>query len=157
MTLKLNMMILGLCAAAGLMAADVHSDAGTAKNTAEKLLTEVKAARVASTDLAMQLKSKSADMSKVTEDVATVEKSAIAIQSLMETLESKSGELYSKQQANLSSAKQLSELLNVFVANKKNLVADGATPEERERIRAYALMVSQRADSLEKSIRRMAL
>ncbi len=157
MTLNLNVMILGLCTAAGLMATDVTLGDGTPKQTVERLRVETKATKVASLDLAAQLKSKSADLTKVTEDVAAIEKSAGAIHSLVEQLESQKSQLTSKQQVELQNARQLTDLLHIFLDNKKTLVADGASPEERERIRQHARSVADRADRLEKVLLRMAI
>ena len=157
MTFNLNVMILGLCTAAGLMAADVTSAAGTPKQTADQLLAEAKATRVASLDLATQLKAKNANLAKVTDDVAAIEKSAGAIHSLVQQLESHKSQLTPRQQAELTNVKQLSELLHVFLDNKKTLVAHGAGPEDRERIRLYAKSVADRAEMLEKTLRRMAM
>ena len=157
MKLTLNAMILGLCTAAGLLANDVNPNALTPKQTAEQLLTAATSTRKASLDLVAQLKAKNADLSKVSEDVSVIEKSAEAISSLVATMESHTNELTSKQKAELPKAKQLSELLQLFLAQKKDLVADGATPEERERIRAKAQMVAQRAEILEKLVRRMGI
>lgn len=53
--------------------------------------------------------------------------------------------------------KQLTELLHIFLENKKSLVADGAAPSERERIRANAMMIADRAERVEKLVRKMAM
>ena len=98
-----TMLEVGLSTAAGLMATDVNSDSGTEEH-----------------------KAKSVDMSKVTGDVATVEKLADPIQSLVQNW-------------------------------SQNLVAVGDPTKERERARAYPMKVDQRAELLEKSIRRMAV
>lgn len=157
MKLTLNSMILGLFAAAGMLANDATSNAVSPKQTAEQLLTAATATRTAALDLMNQLKGKKADTSKVSEDVATIEKSAASIHTLLEQLESKKSELNSKQQAELPKAKQLADLLHLFLGQKKDLAADGVSAAERERIRSNAQMVARRAELLEKSVRRMGL
>ena len=64
---------------------------------------------------------------------------------------------YGRAEASIAKAKQLAELLHVFLANKKDMTAGGAAPEERDRIRANAQMVAQRAELLEKAVRRMGI
>ncbi len=157
MTFKLNLMILGLCSVAGLAAADANLNPGTPKQTADQLLVEAKATRVASLDLVTQLKSRQANLAKVSEDVAAIEKSAGAVHTLVGHLDGHKSQLTAQQQTTLADVKQLTELLHIFLENKKSLVADGASPSERERIRANAMMVAARAERVEKLVRKMSM
>lgn len=140
-----------------LFGADVNAGASTPKNTAEKLLTESRAARQTATQLADQLKRKNADLSKVSEHVASVEQNAAKINGLLAELENSGASFNSRQRETLDHTKKLAELMNVFLDVKKSMVADGASAAEREMIRSQALGVAKRAELIEKNVSKMGL
>lgn len=136
---------------------DVNAGASSPKETASKLLAESRTARQTATMLADQLKKKNADLSKVSEHIANVEQSASNIQSLLAALEGSGVSMNERQRASLDTSKKLAELMNVFVSNKKSMVADGASGEEREMLRAQALGAAKRAELIEKNVMQMGL
>lgn len=140
-----------------LFGADVNAGASTPKDTAAKLLSESRAARQTATQLAYQLKQKNADLSKVGDHIASVEENANKIQDLVKELETSGATLNQRQRATLDNTRQLAELMKVFLDNKKTLVADGASPEEREMLRAQAVGVAKRAEMIEKNVSKMGL
>ncbi len=140
-----------------LFGADVNAGASTPKETASKLLAESRSARQAANQLATELKNKNADLSKVNEHIASVEQNAANIQSLLSSLEGSAANLNDRQRASLDQTKKLAELMNVFLNNKKALVADGATSEDREAIRLQALGAAKRAELIEKNVVKMGL
>lgn len=140
-----------------LFGADVNAGASTPKNTAEKLLTESRAARQTATQLAEQLKRKDADLSRVGEHVASVEQNAAKIHGLLAELEGSGASFNARQRAALDQTKQLAVLMNVFLDVKKAMVADGTGADEREQLRSQALSVAKRAELIEKNVVKMGL
>lgn len=140
-----------------LFGADVNAGASTPKDTAAKLLAESRAARQTATQMALQLKQKNADLSKVGDHIASVEENATKIQGLLKDLETSGATLNERQRATLDNTRQLAELMKVFLDNKKTLVSDGASPEEREMLRAHAVGVAKRAELIEKNVSKMGL
>lgn len=140
-----------------LFGADVNAGASTPKDTAAKLLSESRAARQTATQLAYQLKQKNADLSKVGDHIASVEENATKIQDLVKELEASGATLSQRQRATLDNTRQLAELMKVFLDNKKTMIADGASPAEREMLRAQAVGVAKRAELIEKNVSKMGL
>lgn len=140
-----------------LFGADVNAGAATPKDTAAKLLVESRAARQTATQLAYQLKQKNVDLSKVSDHIASVEENATKIQDLVKELETSGAALNQRQRATLDNTRQLAELMKVFLDNKKTMIADGASPEEREMLRAQAVGVAKRAELIEKNVSKMGL
>ena len=140
-----------------LFGADVNAGASTPRNTAERLLAESRAARQTATQMAEHLKKKNADLSEVNEHIASVEESATKIQTLLKELETSTSNLNDRQRAALDRSVKLAEVMNVFLNNKKTMLADGASAEEIATMRAQAIGVAKRAELIEKSVSKMGL
>ena len=57
----------------------------------------------------------------------------------------------------LTHSRKLAEVMDVFVDNKKTMVADGASSEERNALRMQSLGTAKRAELIEKNVLRMGL
>jgi len=137
-----------------MLAADTNN---SVKSTVDQLLTEARQVKKTADELSNRLKAKNADLTNLAEPFSMVEKGAANIQNLVGELHSASLTLNSKQKARLDNTKALAELMNVFVVNKKNLLADGASAEDREQLRANAMSVAKRAELIEANLLRMGL
>ena len=51
----------------------------------------------------------------------------------------------------------MAEILNVFVENKKQMLASVTSPKDRDSVRYQAIGVAQRAELIEKTIARLGL
>lgn len=140
-----------------LFGADLNAGASTPKDTAARLLAESRATRQTAMQMAEQLKKKNADLSQMQQHLATVEQGATKIQSLLKELENSGATLNERQRASLETSHKLAEVMNVFVENKKTLVAGSASREEREQLRGQALGVAKRAELIEKHVSKMGL
>ncbi|MGB9610680.1 MAG: hypothetical protein ACPL7M_06880 [Bryobacteraceae bacterium] len=143
-----------LCAAT-LLAADADSKAAL-KDTAQKLITESRTTREMAMQIAEQLR-KSADTGAVRDQIATLEQHAASIRQLIADLESKGTELTAKQRQQLETARKVAEILNVFIENKKQMLASVTSPRDREQVRYQAIGVAQRAEMIEKTISKLGL
>lgn len=145
----------GILCAAGLLAAQVNAPANL-KETKDKLLAESRTAREMALQIANQLR-KSADASGVRDQIATLEQHAAAIRQLVGELESSAATLTAKQRQQIETARKVAEILNVFIENKKAMLASVASPEDRENIRYQAIGVAQRAEMIEKTVAKLGL
>ncbi|GIU75632.1 MAG: hypothetical protein KatS3mg004_2719 [Bryobacteraceae bacterium] len=143
-----------LCAAT-LLAADADSKAAL-KDTAQKLITESRTTREMAMQIAEQLR-KSADTGAIRDQIATLEQHAASIRQLIADLESKGNELTARQRQQLETARKVAEILNVFIENKKQMLASVTSPRDREQVRYQAIGVAQRAEMIEKTISKLGL
>jgi hypothetical protein len=137
--------------------ADLNGSASAPKDTAAKLLAESRTARQTALQMAEQLKRKNADLGGMQEHVATVEQSAVKIQGLLKELENSGANFNERQRAALDMSQKLAEVMNVFVENKKTMVAGAATREEISQFRGQALGVAKRAELIERHVAKMGL
>jgi septal ring factor EnvC (AmiA/AmiB activator) len=143
--------------ASGLFAADVNGGAGSPKSIADRLLAESRSVKQTANQMAEQLKRKDADLSKVNEHVASVHQGSENIQKLIAELEASGASFTAKQRESLDTSRKLAEVMDVFVDNKKTMVADGASSEERNALRMQSLGTAKRAELIEKNVLRMGL
>lgn len=143
-----------LCAAT-LLAADADSKAAL-KDTAQKLIMESRTTREMAMQIAEQLR-RSADTGAIRDQIATLEQHAASIRQLIADLESKGNELTARQRQQLETARKVAEILNVFIENKKQMLASVTSPREREQVRYQAIGVAQRAEMIEKTISKLGL
>lgn len=153
-TLGMLTMALG---ATMVFGADLNASASAPKDTAAKLLSESRTARQTALQIAEQLKRKNADLGGMQEHVATVEQSAVKIQGLLKELENSGVNFNERQRAALDMSHKLAEVMNVFVENKKTMVAGTATKDEISQFRGQALGVAKRAELIEKNVVKMGL
>lgn len=104
-----------LCAAA-FLPADADEKANL-KDTAQKLITESRAAREMAMQIADQLR-KSSDTASVRDQIPVLEQHAASIRQLTGELESKGTTLTSRQRQQFETARKMAEILNVFIENK---------------------------------------
>jgi len=143
-----------LCAAA-LLAADADERANL-KEMAQKLITESRITREMAMQIADQLR-KSSDTASVRDQIPVLEQHAASIRQLIGELESKGATLTSKQRQQLETARKVAEILNVFIENKKQMLASVSSPRDRDNVRFQAIGVAQRAEIIEKTISRLGL
>lgn len=143
-----------LCAAA-LLAADADEKAAL-KDMAQKLIAESRTTRQMAMQIADQLR-RSADTAPVREQIPVLEQHAASIQRLIGELESKGSTLTDKQRRDLETARKVAEILNVFIANKKQMLSAVSSPRDRDNVRFQAIGVAQRAEMIEKTISRLGL
>ncbi len=143
-----------LCAAA-LLAADADEKANL-KDMAQKLITESRATREMAMQIADQLR-KSSDTAPVRDQIPVLEQHASSIRQLIGELESKGTTLTSRQRQQLETARKVAEILNVFIENKKQMLASVSSPRDRDNVRFQAIGVAQRAEMIEKTISRLGL
>jgi len=143
-----------LCAAT-LLAADADSKAAL-KDTAQKLIMESRTTREMAMQIAEQLR-RSADTGAIRDQIATLEQHAASIRQLIADLESKGNELTARQRQQLETARKVAEILNVFIENKKQMLASVTSPRDREQVRYQAIGVAQRAEMIEKTISKLGL
>jgi hypothetical protein len=143
-----------LCAAA-LLAADADERANL-KDMAQKLITESRTTREMAMQIADQLR-KSSDTASVRDQIPVLEQHAASIRQLIGELESKGATLTSKQRRQLETARKVAEILNVFIENKKQMLASVSSPRDRDNVRFQAIGVAQRAGMIEKTISRLGL
>lgn len=146
---------LAMLCAATLLAADADSKAAL-KETAQKLITESRTTREMAMQIAEQLR-KSADAGAVRDQIATLEQHAASIRELITELESKGANLTARQRQQLETARKVAEILNVFIENKKQMLASVTSPRDRDQVRYQAIGVAQRAEMIEKTISRLGL
>jgi RecA/RadA recombinase len=146
---------LALLCATTLLVADADSKAAL-KDTAQKLITESRTTREMAMQIAEQLR-KSADTGAIRDQIATLEQHAASIRQLITDLESKGSDLTAKQRQQLETARKVAEILNVFIENKKQMLASVTSPRDREQVRYQAIGVAQRAEMIEKTISRLGL
>ncbi len=143
-----------ICAAA-LLAADADEKANL-KDMAQKLITESRATREMAMQTADQLR-KSSDTASVRDQIPVLEQHAASIRQLIGELESKGTTLTSRQRQQLETARKVAEILNVFIENKKQMLASVSSPRDRDNVRFQAIGVAQRAEMIEKTISRLGL
>jgi hypothetical protein len=143
-----------LCSVA-LLAADADSQANL-KDMAQKLITESRTTREMATQIAEQLR-KTADTASVREQIPTLEQHAASIRQLISDLESQGTALTARQRQQLETARKVAEILNVFIENKKQMLASVTSPRDRDQVRYQALGVAQRAEMIEKTISKLGL
>jgi|GEM_PF-2734395 len=146
---------LALLCATTLLAADADSKAAL-KDTAQKLITESRTTREMAMQIAEQLR-KSADTGAIRDQIATLEQHAASIRQLIADLETKGTDLTAKQRQQLETARKVAEILNVFIENKKQMLASVTSPRDREQVRYQAIGVAQRAEMIEKTISKLGL
>jgi len=146
---------LALLCATTLLVADADSKAAL-KDTAQKLITESRTTRDMAMQIAEQLR-KSADTGAIRDQIATLEQHAASIRQLIADLESKGSDLTAKQRQQLETARKVAEILNVFIENKKQMLASVTSPRDRDQVRYQAIGVAQRAEMIEKTISRLGL
>jgi RecA/RadA recombinase len=146
---------LALLCATTLLVADADSKAAL-KDTAQKLITESRTTREMAMQIAEQLR-KSADTGAIRDQIATLEQHAASIRQLIVDLESKGSDLTAKQRQQLETARKVAEILNVFIENKKQMLASVTSPRDRDQVRYQAIGVAQRAEMIEKTISRLGL
>lgn len=155
----LNKMTWTLTAALALavpaMAVDPTSNDASTKPAIEQLREESRAAKKTATDLAAMLKNKNADLSKAAEQVSAVDKSHETIKELMARLGAESAQWDERKKASFEQARQVADVMSVFVDNKKNIAQNGLEAADRERLRMNAIGVAQRAELLEKALSRL--
>lgn len=143
-----------LCAAA-LLAADADERANL-KDMAQKLITESRTTREMAMQIADQLR-KSSDTASVRDQLPVLEQHAASIRQLIGELESKGATLTSKQRQQLETARKVAEILNLFIENKKQMLAAVSSSRDRDSVRLQAIGVAQRAGMIEKTISRLGL
>jgi hypothetical protein len=143
-----------LCAAA-LLAADTDSQASL-KDMAQKLITESRTTREMAMQIAEQLR-KTSDTAAVRDQIPVLEQHAASIRDLINELESKGTALTSRQRQQLETARKVAEILNVFIENKKQMLASVTSPRDRDTVRYQAIGVAQRAEMIEKTISKLGL
>jgi septal ring factor EnvC (AmiA/AmiB activator) len=136
-------------------AADPNNASAAAKPVLDQLLEESRVAKKSASELAAMLKSKNADLSKAAEQIAQVEKSQGTIKELMAKLEGEATQWDSRRKASVEQARKVTEVMGVFVENKKDIAEAGIDAENRERLRMNAVGVAQRAELLEKTLAKL--
>ncbi|MEJ5369956.1 MAG: hypothetical protein WHT08_16705 [Bryobacteraceae bacterium] len=143
-----------LCAAS-LLAADADEKTSL-RDMAQKLITESRATREMAMQIADQLR-KSADAGSVRDQIPALEQHAASIRQLIAELESKGTTLTARQRQQLETARKVAEILNVFIENKKQMLASVSSPRDRDNVRYQAIGVAQRAEMIEKTISKLGL
>lgn len=143
-----------LCAAA-LLAANTDSKPSL-KDTAQKLIAESRATREVAMQIAEQLR-KTADAAAVRDQIPVLEQHAASIRQLISELESQGTALTARQREQLETARKVAEILNVFIENKKQMLASVASRRDSDQARFQAIGVAQRAEMIQKTIARMGL
>lgn len=143
-----------LCAAA-LLGADTDSQASL-KDMAQKLIAESRTTREMAMQIAEQLR-KTADTGAVRDQIPVLEQHAESIRQLIGDLEAKGTTLTARQRQQLETARKVAEILNVFIENKKQMLASVTSPRDRDNVRYQAIGVAQRAEMIEKTIAKLGL
>ena len=143
---------LGMAVAA--FAADPTVPGATQQPLNQQLMSEARSTAKLASDLMLKLKTPDADLSGLSASVETIEKNVAEVTSLVAQLEAKRSTMKPKQLEQLDRIKQLSELMQVYVNQKKEFAA-AQNPEARQQMRAYAQMVRDRATLIEKSAQRI--
>jgi homoserine dehydrogenase len=137
--------------AAGLAVAEpattVNSDS---REVLKQLSSEAAEARKSASEIATVARDKRADLSVVNERLADVEQRAARIKELVAQLEN-SPDL-NLAPAEMDRLKQLAELMNIFLENKKAVATDGLSAADRTALRNHALSVATRAEMIEKTV-----
>lgn len=150
MTKKLNLLALCLGAAVTAFAADSSVPArSSSQPLSSQIASEARTTAKVAGDLAVSLKKKNADLSNLNDSVATIEKSIAEINRLTAALAAKRAEMPAKQVAELDRIQKLSELMQVFLKNKKEMAAEGTA--NRQMLRTQAEAVQTRAELIAKA------
>lgn len=156
MTKHLNLLALCLGAAVTAFAADSNVAANSSSlPLSSQIASEARTTAKVAGELATTMKKKNADFSNLNESVAAIEKSVAEINRLAAELDAKRAEMPAKHAAEIDRIKQLSELMQVFLNNKKGLVPEGAA--KREMIRVQAEAVKTRAALIVKSASKLGV
>jgi hypothetical protein len=118
----------------------------------EQLKAEARELRVLANDVASTLKQKNADVGVVEAKLDQFVQHAGEINRLVAEMESSGLTLDARRQSEFERLKGLATTLNIFVDNKKELLAGGNAASQREQLRAHAVGVANRADLIEKTV-----
>lgn len=150
MTKKLNLLALCLGAAVTAFAADSTVPAHSSNQPlSSQIAAEARTAAKVAGDLAVSLKKKNADLSNLNDSVAAIEKGIAEINRLAAELDTKRAEIPAKQVAELDRIQKLSELMQVFLNNKKEMASEATT--NRQMLRTQAEAVQTRAELIAKA------
>jgi len=142
MSKHVNLMALCLGAAAMAFAGGANDPAGSsAQQLSSQIASEARATGKAAGELAAALKKKNADLSNLNESVMAIEKSAAEVSRLAVELDAKRAGMPAKDAAEVERIRQLSELMQVFLNNKKELAQDGAAKRDLIRVQAEAVQI----------------
>ena len=147
---NLNLMALCLGAAVTAFAADPNiptTPSGQPLST--QIASEARSAHKLASNVVETLKQKNASLESVHESVSSIEKNITEINRLVAELDGKRATMSPKQIAELNRLKTLSETMQVFLNNKKQMAEAGA--ENRQMVRSQAMAVRQRAELIEKT------
>jgi len=135
-------MALCLGAAAMAFAGGANDPAGSsAQQLSSQIVSEARATGKAAGELAAALKKKNADLSNLNESVMAIEKSAAEVSRLAAELDAKRAGMPAKDAAEVERIRQLSELMQVFLNNKKELAQEGAAKRDLIRVQAEAVQI----------------
>jgi hypothetical protein len=147
---NLNLMALCLGAAVTAFAADPNvSTTPSNQPLNAQIASEARSAHKLASNVVETLKQKNASLDSVHESVSSIEKNVAEINRLVAELESGRSAMNAKQLAELDRLKTLSQTMEVFFNNKKQLAEAG--PENRQSVRSQAIAVRQRAELIEKA------
>lgn len=147
---NLNLMALCLGAAVTTFAADPNvPTAASSQPLSAQIASEARSAHKLASNVVESLKQKNASLDGVHESVSSIEKNITEINRLVAELDGKRATMSPKQIAELNRLKTLSETMQVFLNNKKQMAEAGA--ENRQMVRSQAMAVRQRAELIEKT------
>lgn len=155
--MKKNIHLMALCLGAAVTAFAANPTVPASTNNqplSVQIAGEARAAGKLAADLTEALKRKNADLTNVSESVATIEKSIASIEGLIAQLDASRATMTAAQIAELDRMKQVSGIMQVVFKNKKEL-ASSSGEAVRQQLRAHALMVKERAELIEKSAKRI--
>lgn len=135
----------------------IPASANSNAPVSQQLVTEARELKLVADNLAAQLKSRGADVSAAESRLEQFTQRASEISRLVAELEQSGLTLDARRQREFDRLKNLAETLNLFVDNKKELLANGNPTAQRLDIRAQAVGVAIRADLIEKTVRKLGL
>lgn len=148
--MKTTLSMILVCALAVIPAA-----ANSNAPVSEQIQSEARELRVMANDVANTLKQKRADVGAVEAKLDQFVQRASEINRLIGEMESSGLTLDGRRQQEFDRLKTLALTLNIFVDNKKDLIAGGVDASQREQLRSHAVGVATRADLIEKTVRKI--
>jgi hypothetical protein len=93
----------------------------------------------------------------VTTQLEEISKQVEQIQDLVSQLEGQIPTLNAAQQTEVKRLKDLAGLLNIFLANKRNIAESGELAAKREELRANAISIAVRAELIRKNAAKLRI
>jgi TolA-binding protein len=159
MKLTATVVLLGGVLALRALAADPNPTTGNsdARSYLQQLISAAQAAEVKAKEVATTLKNKKSDPASVTTQLEEISKQVEQIQDLVSQLEGQIPTLNAAQQTEVKRLKDLAGLLNIFLANKRNIAESGELAAKREELRANAISIAVRAELIRKNAAKLRI